>query len=285
MSASGGNNPNRAIGVPIDDGTLIDPNNNVAVTFFPTITLDLTGNPEILIPEGEEIDIVLSSFFGNNARAEILMSVDDNNYVSLGTTGNGGSVFGTWTSNTLRYDTFTVPSGGARFVQINHENGGVISDGVIYENQCQLAMSPADLNAVKTVSVYDPQSLGLYAVPGNDVIYTFTIQNTGDGAVDSGSLFLVDAMPSEVAFYNGDIDDGGPEINPVTFQESAGGLTFDFDTDVGFSDGVTPPTNISDCSYIPVNGYDEDVSFICFSPKGVMAGQSSLSLSFRSRIL
>ena len=156
---------------------------------------------------------------------------------------------------------------------------------MIYENQCQIAMFPADLNAVKTVSVYDPQSLGLYAVPGNDVIYTFIIQNTGDGDVDYGSLFLVDAMPSEIAFYNGDIDVGGPEINPVTFQDSAGGLTFDFNTDVGFSNVATPPTNISDCSYITVNGYDEDVTFICFNPEGVMAGQSSLSLSFRSRTL
>jgi len=285
VSASGGNNPNRAIGPPIAEGTVVDPNNDVAVTFFPTITLDLTGDPEILIPEGEIINLALSSFFGNNARAEILMSVDDNTYISLGTTGNGGSVFGAWTSNTLRYDGFTVPVGGARYVQISHESGGVISDGVIYNNQCQIMGSAAELNAVKSVSVYDPDGLDLYAVPGNDVIYTFTIQNTGDGDVDSGSLFLVDAMPSELAFYNGDIDDGGPENDPVTFQDTSGGVSLDFNTDVGFSNGVTSPSSFSDCSYIPVNGYDEDVSFICFNPQGVMAGNSSLRLSFRSRIL
>jgi len=255
------------------------------VTFFPTITLDLTGDPDILIPEGEIINLALSSFFGDNARAEILMSVDDTTYISLGTTGNGGSVFGAWTSNTLRYDGFTVPAGGARYVQISHESGGVISDGVIYNNQCQILGSAAELNAVKSVSVYDPDGLDLYAVPGNDVIYTFTIQNTGDGDVDSGSLFLVDAMPSELAFYNGDIDDGGPENDPVTFQDTSGGVSLDFNTDVGFSNGVTSPSSFSDCSYIPVNGYDEDVSFICFNPQGVMAGNSSLRLSFRSRIL
>ena len=48
-------------------------------------------------------------------------------------------------------------------------------------------------------------------VPGNDVIYTIEFTNTGDGPTDAGSVLLIDAMPSEIEFYNGDIDDGGPE--------------------------------------------------------------------------
>ena len=285
VSASGGNNANQAEGAPFGEGTIIDPNSNVAVTFFPTITLDLTGDPSILIPEGEVIDMALSSSFGNNARGEILISADGINYTSLGTSGNGGSVYGAWTSNTLRYDAFTVPAGGARFMQISHEEGGVVSDGVIYRNQCQVTSAPTLVTANKTVAVHDPLDLGLYAIPGNDVIYTVNIDNAGAGDVDSGSLILIDFMPPEVAFFNGDIDDGGPETDPVSFQDTGGSLTFDFDTDVGFSNASTAPTNFADCTYTPINGYDESVTHICFNPKGVMVGQSNWSVSFRARIL
>ena len=91
-------------------------------------------------------------------------------------------------------------------------------------------------------------------------------------------------MPSEVTFYNDDIDDGGAETAPVSFAETNSGLSFDFSTDVGFSNGTTAPSSFDECTYQPSAGYDTDVSFICFNPKGAMMGQSSVSLSFRARI-
>ena len=285
VSASGGTNTNQALGAPLNNGASVG-DNNTAYTYFPTITLDLTGDPDVLVPEGEVIQMALSQAHSQNARGEILMSLDGTTYTSLGTSGFQGSVYGAWTANVLRYDAFEVPAGGARFIQISQEAGGVRSDGVIYGNQCQIpAAAPTNVTASKTVAVHDPQGLGLYAIPGNDVIYSFNIENSGAGDVDSGSLVLIDSMPPEIAFYNGDIDDAGPETDPVSFEDSGGSLTFDFNTDVGFSNASAPPADFASCTYTPINGYDEDVTYICFNPKGVMVGQSNWSVSFRSRIL
>lgn len=284
VSASGGQNPNRTIGVPLAEGTT-ETGGNSAVTYYGAITMDLTGDSDILVPAGEVIEIVLSSAWGTSARAEILMSVDDVTYTSLGTTGNGGSVYGAWSSNILRYDDFTVPAGGARYLQVLQESSGVRADGVIYSTQCQESSDPTNLSASKSVAIHGPLGQGLYAVPGNDVIYTISIENTGTGDVDSGSLVLIDNMPSEVVFYNDDIDDAGPETNPVAFQDSGGGLIYTYSTDVSFSDSATEPSSYADCNYTPtIIGYDPNVSYICINPKGVMVGSSTWSVSFRARI-
>ena len=385
VSATGGNNPERAVGTPLPEGS-IESGNNSAVTFFGAITMDLTGDESTLVPEGEVIDIVLSSRFSTNARAEILMSADGTNYTSLGTTGNGGSVYGAWASNTLRYDDFTVPAGGARFLQVLREAAGVIADGVIYNTQCQPApvtvtaaddeetvqqsadaqlavlnvidndtfdgLTPSDfdlsvntsstlpaeltfdlatgdigvvadapegvysfdydicepsttncdtatvtitveallllpdINVVKSVLVYDPNNAGLYAIPGNDVIYTINVENNGAGDVDEDTLLLIDIMPSELGFYNSDIDDvSGPESDPVAFIDNGSSLSFSFGTDVGFSNSATRPATFGECNYSPTAGdYDFAVTFICFNPKGAMLAGSSWLVRFRARI-
>ena len=170
-------------------------------------------------------------------------------------------------------------------MELDHLSGGVRFDGVIYNTQCQEASAPAtSLSANKSVELYDPQNLGLYAIPGNDVIYTISVANTGTGDVDSGSMVLFDNMPEDVVFYNGDFDDGGPETDPVIFQGAGSGLMFDYNTDVAFSNAATAPTDFASCTYTPASGYDPNVTFICFNPTGTMAGGSSWSISFRSRI-
>jgi uncharacterized repeat protein (TIGR01451 family) len=146
------------------------------------------------------------------------------------------------------------------------------------------------LSAAKTTSVWDPSGAGLYAVPGNDVIYTITISNAGAGATDANTVELIDAVPPEVEFYNGDIDDGGPETNPVSFtQTGTPGLTFTYATDVRFSDAATKPANFAACSLTTAltAGYNSHVTFICFNPKGALAAGSpdpEFSVSFRARI-
>lgn len=147
---------------------------------------------------------------------------------------------------------------------------------------------PVTIEAAKSISIWDPTSAGLYALPGNDVIYTITGTNTGIGATDVDSVMLIDTMPSEVEFYNGDIDDGGPEVNPVSFAQTGGaGLTFNYATDVGFSNSATKPTSFPACSYTPSTGYDASVTYICFNPKGSFAAGTpnpTFSISFRAKI-
>ena len=70
---------------------------------------------------------------------------------------------------------------------------------------------------MKTITPFDSGSGGDYSIPGNDVIYEISVTNTGPFNVHDGSIFLVDTLPPEIAFYNGDIDDGGPETDPVIF--------------------------------------------------------------------
>jgi len=89
--------------------------------------------------------------------------------------------------------------------------------------------------------------------------------------VDNDSLFLVDSLPPEITFYNGDIDDGGPFIDPVIGVDAGTGLTLDYVTDVGFSDAASKPADFSECTYVPAAGYDPNVNFICVNPSGAMA--------------
>lgn len=282
ITATGGNRPNRAVGAPLPEGS-VGNNGNSGRTFFPSVIYDLTGDPDILIPEGTVIEVSLASHFNSNAQIAISSSLDNTNFPAAGSNGSQFANLNS-TNNIFIYFDYTVPAGGARFMELDHQFGGVRFDGVIYDTQCQTGSAPTTLSAAKNVAVYDPFNQGLYALPGTDVIYTITVENTGTGGVDSGSLVLIDAMPAEVIFFNGDIDDAGPEVDPITFQDTGGGLSFDPNADIGFSSDATHPGNFSNCTYTPIAGYDPDVTYICINPKGVMAGQSTMSVSFRARI-
>ena len=123
-------------------------------------------------------------------------------------------------------------------------------------------------------------------MPGNDVLYTITLTNTGDGTVDDGSLFFVDALPPEVVFFNGDADGPGAETSAIIFDDMGSGLTFNPSSDVAYA--TTQPSSFSDCTHTPAPGFDPAIRFVCFNPKGEMAaGDSALSsftLTFRARL-
>ncbi|HFB55529.1 MAG TPA: hypothetical protein ENJ46_06350, partial [Hellea balneolensis] len=128
---------------------------------------------------------------------------------------------------------------------------------------------------------------GLYALPGNDVVYSIVFTNSGDGPADNNSLEIIDRMPPEIEFYNGDIDDAGPFTDPVVGIDSGSGLTLTYATDVRFSNAGLAPANFAACGYTPVAGYDPNVTFICFNPKGAMAAGTpdpSFEVRFRARI-
>ncbi len=148
--------------------------------------------------------------------------------------------------------------------------------------------SPTELTASKSVDVYDPTSAGLYSLPGNDVISALTVTNPGAAAADTDSIVIIDEIPAEVEFYNGDIDDGGPESNPVSFVQTGGAnLTFTYANDVKYSNSGLRPSTMAGCTYTPSAGYDPNVTFICFNPKGAMASGNpdpTFTASYRARI-
>ncbi len=124
-----------------------------------------------------------------------------------------------------------------------------------------------NISAAKTADI-SPISASPYSIPGSDIIYTISAQNTGSKPVDTDTVVIIDAIPPETTFYNGDIDDGGPETGVVAFSSNGSGLSFSDASDLGFSNAATKPANFNACTYTPVSGYDPAVTYICLNPKG-----------------
>lgn len=136
-----------------------------------------------------------------------------------------------------------------------------------------------NISVTKSVVVYDPLSLGLHAVPGNEVIYTISVSNTGAVATDLNTLVIEDALPTSMAFYNGDFDDGGPGTTVFNFTPGSSGLTCCGGGTVQFSDSVVPPPVYG---YVPAAGYDGNVHYLRIAPTGAMAATSSFQIQFRA---
>ena len=155
----------------------------------------------------------------------------------------------------------------------------------------KLASAPTgcaiDIDAAKTVEVFDETGDDLFSVPGSDVLYTIEVTHKSGPAVDSGSIFLVDSLPPETVFFNGDADGAGPETTAIIVSTDAPLLVFDPLSDIGYSDSAAEPVAMADCTYTPVIGYDPDVRHICIQPSGTFSSDlvdRSLLVSFRVRI-
>jgi len=129
-------------------------------------------------------------------------------------------------------------------------------------------------------------------IPGAEALYTITVANTGLGRLDTDTLQVADAIPANTSLFVGNL--GGSPAGPVTFANSASGLTFAYTAlgsatdDVEFSNN-----NGSTWAYTPVpdaNGYDAAVTNLRLRPKGRMSAWSgsgaypSFTLSFKVRV-
>ena len=117
-----------------------------------------------------------------------------------------------------------------------------------------------------------------YAVPGSDVVYSITVENTGSGAVDANTIELIDAMPPELSYL----------VGSATFIDNNSGLTFDPAFDIAFSKAATTPANFAACLDSPTGTYDPDITFICLAPKGTMSEgtitPSSFTIEFQAAV-
>ena len=150
-----------------------------------------------------------------------------------------------------------------------------------------------ELAAEKVMTIWDPNSEGLYAIPGNQAFYVISIQNIGTGSIDSGSIFLVDSLPSEVEFWNGDIDEGGADnfvtFSSIGFEQTVGtGIIFNPATDLAFSTAAARPTSFDQCSFEALDGlFRPDILHVCLNPKGALPNGTpdpEIKFSFRARI-
>jgi len=110
-----------------------------------------------------------------------------------------------------------------------------------------------------------------FAIPDSNLIYTIAVSNTGSVSVDQDTLFLVDSLPPELSFFNGDYN-GPVEAGADVFGYSETNADLDFDpaSDVGFSSSVVAPTSLAECTYSPTAGIDENVRHICLRPRGIL---------------
>ena len=156
------------------------------------------------------------------------------------------------------------------------------------EDYAITSLGIASLTAVKSSTIYNPLGTNPFATPGNDVLYTITIANTGSASTDANSVFLVDTLPNSLTFFNGDIDGAGPATGAVTFAQTAAGLTFNLANDLRYSNLALAPASFAACSYTPAAGYDPLVRHICLNPKGAMLSSTSaapqFSIQLRSQI-
>ncbi|MFK8017778.1 MAG: hypothetical protein AB8G17_20310 [Gammaproteobacteria bacterium] len=143
------------------------------------------------------------------------------------------------------------------------------------------------LKTAQTVSDPINGTVNPKAIPGADVQYTIAVSNTGAGPVDGGSLIVTDALPANASLF---VDDSGGA--PVLFQDGtpSSNLSFDFDTDVGFS--IAPGGGVP-YTYTPVpnaDGFDPLITGIEVRPRGIFEGTADVAnapqfeLSFRVRV-
>ncbi|ABC63325.1 GEVED domain-containing protein [Erythrobacter litoralis] len=162
-------------------------------------------------------------------------------------------------------------------------------DGEVEDYQVTILGAPV-LTMSKTSVVYASTSPNGFNVPGNDVIYTITSSNTGSAATDSGSVVIIDSLPSQVEAYIGDFDGAGPSTGTVLFTQSNGAaMTYTQATDLRYSNLAATPTSFAACTYTPtVSGaYDPAVRHICINPKqslGFGSPAPTITIQFRARI-
>ena len=191
---------------------------------------------------------------------------------------------------TLSFDATPGPSfARVRFTTDNPAGalgpGGDWGNGEVEDHAVTIDTLSSRLRVTKTVRVFDPEVENLFAVPGNDVTYSIGVENIGLAETDLDSVFVVDALPPEVEFFNGDADGPGSSSDRVLFSSDAPGLTLDPIDDVGFATGSIPPNDFDDCTHPGTSGYDPSIRFVCIRPRGQLGPVGpAFSVDFRARI-
>jgi uncharacterized repeat protein (TIGR01451 family) len=193
-------------------------------------------------------------------------------------TTNAGNVTVTFTS---AVDTITIVYGNHTTAPANPGNQWVSMHDFSFCNPV------VALALTKITSIYDDGVTAPFAIPGNDAIYTINLSNTGTGSITADTVFMVDPIPAQLTFFNGDANGAAAGTDPVLFADNGSNLTFTYSTDVRYSQ--TAPANFAACTYTPTAGYDPLVRYICVNPKGRMTGKSgaptpNFDISFRARI-
>ena len=157
-------------------------------------------------------------------------------------------------------------------------------DDVCFEQRPMPSLQMTKL--VQTISDPVNGTTNPKAIPGAVLRYTIQVANAGPGPVDGDSLDLSDAIPAGTALL---VDAGGPDAIVFTDGPVSSGLSFDFATDVAYSNqaGGAGPYD-----YTPTpdgQGFDPAVTGMLLSPTGAMnasagSGDPSFRIEFSVRV-
>jgi uncharacterized repeat protein (TIGR01451 family) len=153
-------------------------------------------------------------------------------------------------------------------------NTAIDSDTIVY---------PALVNQKQVTVISDPVrgTTNPLAIPGAVIEYTLSLSNTGQGRVDSNTVFVTDAIPANTSFSVANLP-GVPANSPITFTDGATSSNLTVSAaDIQYSNnyGAT-------WTYTPVStgGYDAAVTNVRVNPKGRMAAGGSFVVKFRVRV-
>ncbi|MFV0643998.1 MAG: hypothetical protein ACK5NN_05780, partial [Sphingomonadaceae bacterium] len=141
------------------------------------------------------------------------------------------------------------------------------------------------LTVQKSSSLWSGNTQAQFNLPQNALIYAIQVTKSPGIPLTSNSVFIHDQLPANAEFYNGDPDGAGPLTDPVSFTNAGSGLSWNYASDVRYSNNATAPASLADCTYTPAAGYDPNVRYICARPQGTFSGSNtSFTLSYRTRI-
>jgi len=133
---------------------------------------------------------------------------------------------------------------------------------------------------------------GDFALPGADVEYLITVQNSGNAPPNYDSVIVTEAIPTELSLVVTDF--GTPGSGPVQYQDGtpASGLVYSFSGLSNTGDSVAFSTDGTNFNYTPVDGgdgTDSNVTHVRIIPTGFMSadgggGAPSFTLRFRGKI-
>lgn len=130
----------------------------------------------------------------------------------------------------------------------------------------------AQLTVAITSEVFDPPADNPFVTPGNDILLTATVTNTGTGSTDADSVFAVIGVSPNTSFFN----DVTPSLGGIVgFVAGSSSLTFNPANDLRFSNAASAPSSFAQCTYTPTAGYDPQVRHVCLNPKGSLPAGGS----------
>lgn len=222
-----------------------------------------------------------------------LTDTDGDSVPDTGVLGSGAT-FNLLIAYTIGFVASYDPSGTATIVTTATSSFDTNVTGAVTDT-VTVILVPDPVVAKSVTTISDPVNGGTNpkAIPGALMEYTIRVSNQGGGDIDSDSMIITDAIPSNVEMFVDDL--GGAGSGPVIFTDGSPTSTLSY-TFSGLGSG-TDDLEFSDdnqitWTYTPapdIDGVDPDVTDIRVSPDGTMPGETAsgvpyFSVRFRCRV-